>query len=82
MRVLVYLGMYTKLETLEIRSKLKSTVKPVSCPTLVLEKSLLQAQTARLGGSRAHPDQGDKLRAHSCPSFRPGLGSCFGVFVS
>jgi hypothetical protein len=38
-----------KLETFEIRSKLKSTMKPVPCPTPVLENSILQVQTAGQG---------------------------------
>lgn len=70
-----------KLQAFEIRSKLKSTMKPVPHPSPVLENSIFQAQAAGQG-LQSIPRTGDKLRAHSCQSFRSGLGSCFGVFVS
>lgn len=38
-----------KLETFEVRSKLKSTMRLVPCLTPVLENSILQVQTAGQG---------------------------------
>lgn len=52
-----------KLETFEMWSKLKSTVKRVPHPTPLLENSILQAQTAGRG-DRA-PEQGARGQAWS-----------------
>lgn len=67
--VLVYLGMHMKLETFEIRSKLRSTMKPVPRPTPVLENSILQVQTAGQGA----PEHTQTRGTSSERSFLPEL---------